>query len=81
LLGKLMMTTGRTGILDQLFDDLLDPHTSFSNRMALVLETLQFACSLPSVQTVCSAYRSFLHPNFPPNLPLMMPVPKAGGVK
>lgn len=75
-LGKLMMATQRAGLMAQLFDDLTDPHTSFSNRMGSMFTVLTAVCSLPEGRQFCAAYKQFLHPSFPPSLPL----DPAGGV-
>jgi hypothetical protein len=40
-LGKLMMASNRTGLVAQAFDNLNDPHTSFTNRMAAVMTQIQ----------------------------------------
>jgi hypothetical protein len=73
LFGKLMMASRRTGIIDQLFDNLNDPHTSFSNRIGVLLEALTLACSLPNVQNLCQTYKGIIHPNLPSSLPLSIP--------
>lgn len=72
-LGKLAMATKRTGLLAQLFDDLLDPHTSFTNRMGVVFDTLTLACAQPGIAQFCAEYRNYFHPNFPANMPLALP--------
>jgi hypothetical protein len=70
--GKLMMASQRTGLLAQAFDDLYDPHTSFSNRMGKMFDSLMIACADPAVASFCSQYKSLIHPNFPPGLPLVV---------
>lgn len=77
LFGKLMMASGRTGIIDQLFDNLQDPHSSFTNRIGALLSTLTAACSNPAAQAACSTYKELIHPNLPGILPLNVPVPGA----
>jgi hypothetical protein len=72
-LGKLMMATQRTGLLAQFFDNLVDPHTSFSNRMGIMFEMLTLACAQPSARSSCAQYRNLLHPNFPDGMPLSIP--------
>ncbi|MCZ2150382.1 MAG: hypothetical protein LC126_21715, partial [Bryobacterales bacterium] len=61
-MGKLMMITNRTDLFSQAFDNLRDPHTSFSNRMGVLFATLQLACSLPAGQSACAQYRNAIHP-------------------
>jgi len=74
-MGKLMMITNRTDLFSQAFDNLNDPHTSFSNRMGALFATLQQACSSPAAQSICAQYRNLVHPSFPPTIPLALPRP------
>lgn len=71
--GKLMMASRRTGLLHQQFDNLLDPHTSFSNRMGVLLDTLTTVCAHPSARLFCQQYKELVHPTLPPDLPLSLP--------
>lgn len=73
--GKLMMASRRTGLLQQAFDDLSDPHTSFSTRMGLQMELLDLVCQVPEVRSQCIRYKQYIHPNFPDSLPLNVPRP------
>lgn len=73
-LGKLGMVSQRTDIFSQLFDDLIDPHTSFSNRLGEMFSTLKLMCLSPQARDFCSQYRMFIHPSFPPSMPLSIPV-------
>lgn len=75
MLGKLMMATQRTDLISQAFDNLVDPHTSFTNRMAVVFELMQLTCATPQAREFCSQYRNLIHPSFPPTLPLSRPGP------
>lgn len=74
-MGKLMMITNRTDLFSQAFDNLNDPHTSFSNRMGALFTTLQLACSSPAAQSTCAQYKNAIHPSFPPSIPLALPRP------
>ncbi len=71
MLGKLGMASGSAGLITQIYDDILDPHTSFANRMDNLYQTLTAACSYsPSTRAFCSTYKNIFHPNFPPTAPL-----------
>ncbi|MDX1982757.1 MAG: M48 family metalloprotease [Bryobacteraceae bacterium] len=71
--GKLMTITRRTDLFDQFFDNIADPHTSFTNRMAAVLQTITAMCSHPEGREYCALYKSVIHPNFPDSIPLALP--------
>jgi hypothetical protein len=71
--GKLMMASRRTGLLAQLFDDLSDPHTSFTNRIGQLMGLLDTVCGLQEARQFCSEFKSFIHPNLPSGLPLSNP--------
>ncbi|MBI2817444.1 MAG: M48 family metalloprotease [Acidobacteria bacterium] len=64
-LGKLAMVTVNTSINAQLFDNLTDPHTSFSNRMGSMYSLIVSACSSPDWDAFCSSTRNTLHPHMP----------------
>ena len=70
-LGKLGMATGSAGIISQIFDDILDPHTSFAFRMDNLYQSLTAACNAnTSIKATCDAYKNKIHPNFPGSAPL-----------
>lgn len=69
-LGKLGMATGSAGIIAQIFDDILDPHTSFANRLDNLYQTMTVACGISTLKAACDAYKKRVHPNFPPSVPL-----------
>jgi hypothetical protein len=71
--GKLMTVTRRTDLFSQTFDNLTDPHTSFSNRMAAVFQTLTMICTTPQGRGFCALYKSVIHPSFPEAMPLSLP--------
>jgi predicted Zn-dependent protease len=64
-LGKLLMASERTGLLDQLFDDIADPHSSFPTRMSLVLHEVQTICGLPQAGSLCTTEHTSFHPHMP----------------
>ena len=59
------MASGKTGLVDQYFDNLLDPHTSFATRMGLIMTEIQTLCSLPEAASLCQLEHSFFHPHMP----------------
>jgi hypothetical protein len=63
LMGKLMMVTGRTNPLIQIFDNLTDPHTSFSFRMENIFSEISYQCSLPAQIQLCADYHDIVHPH------------------
>jgi hypothetical protein len=71
--GKLMTVTRRTDLFFQAFDNLTDPHTSFTNRMAAVFQTLTMICATPQGRDYCALYKSVIHPSFPATMPLSIP--------
>lgn len=70
-LGKLMMALQRTGLVAQNFDNLNDPHTSFTNRMGLIMSEIQTVCGLPEAASLCQAEHNTFHPHMPPSTPLL----------
>lgn len=64
-MGKLLMVSGRTPLLVQLYDDLADPHTSFTNRMGLIMGEIQYVCSLPEGVPLCQQVHGTFHPHLP----------------
>jgi len=69
VLGKFEMATNPSSILMQIFEDILDPHTSITNRITNLHDTLVRACS-GSNKTICDQYKKTYHPNFPSTAPL-----------
>jgi len=69
-LAKLNMVTGQAGLLAAAFDDLPDPHASFTTRLGAMFSTLSQACAQPALSGYCGAYKSVIHPNFPSAAPL-----------
>lgn len=70
-LGKLMLVFGSAGLLNQWFDDIFNPHTSFANRIDNLYQTSSAACNLsPELNSICSKYKGMYHPNFPAGAPL-----------
>jgi predicted Zn-dependent protease len=76
-LAKLNMVSGQVGLLSPAFDDLADPHASFSARIDLMFSTLSQACAQPAAAGLCGAYKPVIHPNFPATAPLSV-TPPAG---
>ena len=75
-LGKLMMASNRTGLVAQAFDNLNDPHTSFTNRMAGVMTQIQVLCGLPQAASLCTSQHNVFHPHMPSSLtPLIKEAP------
>jgi hypothetical protein len=75
-LAKLNMVSGQAaGLLSPAFDDLADPHASFSARLDLMFNTLSQACAQPAMAGLCGAYKSVIHPNFPATAPLSVKPP------
>jgi hypothetical protein len=68
-LAKLNMVTSRAGLVAATFDDLPDPHGSFTTRLDSIFSTLSQACAQPAVSLFCGAYKSVIHPNFPATAP------------
>jgi hypothetical protein len=76
-LGKLMMASNRTGLVAQAFDNLNDPHTSFTNRMAAVMIQIQTLCGLPQAASLCEFEHTIFHPHMPRSLtPLIKEAPR-----
>jgi Zn-dependent protease with chaperone function len=70
-LAKLDMAYGQAGLLAQLFDNFSgDLHGSFNQRLAAIYNTISAVCSDPAYTSYCSAYKTAIHPNFPPSVPL-----------
>ena len=67
-LGKLAMVTKNASINAQRFDDLNDPHTSFTNRMIQLYGVIERVCSFPDNDSFCSRTREIFHPHMPPPL-------------
>jgi hypothetical protein len=40
--------------------------------MGKMFDSLMIACADPAVASFCSQYKSLIHPNFPPGLPLVV---------
>ena len=64
-LGKLQMALGQTSLLAQAFDNLNDIHTSFSNRMGVVMSEIQQICGIQSLKEFCQTEHSIFHPQAP----------------
>ena len=64
-LGKLAMVTKNASINAQRFDDLNDPHTSFTNRMIQLYGVIESICSYPDLDSFCSQTRKLFHPHMP----------------
>jgi hypothetical protein len=74
-LAKLSMASGTAGLVDQNFDNLLallgiDPHGSFTERIALVFGEMQTLCATPQAQNFCIEYKKAVHPHLPGGAPL-----------
>jgi hypothetical protein len=70
-LSKLAMASGQAGLLDQNFDNISgDLHGSFDNRVALVIQTIEALCALPTLSANCQSYKQFVHPHIPAPAPL-----------
>ena len=68
-LAKLNMVTGKAGILAAAFDNLTDPHGSFTARLDSMFSTLSQACAQSVASGFCGAYKPVIHPNFPATAP------------
>ena len=68
-LGKLSMVSGTPNLVAPTFDDLPDPHASFTSRLNSIFATLTQACAQPAVSGYCGAYRAVIHPNLPATAP------------
>ena len=64
-LGKLAMVTKKASINAQRYDDLNDPHTSFTNRLIQVFGLIEGLCSTPSWDPFCTRTRDIFHPHMP----------------
>ena len=78
VLGKLGMATGTANLGIQQWEDsqlAADAHGSFSTRINNLTTFVEVLCAVPSVQSLCSNYKSVVHPNFPasPSVPLVAP--------
>lgn len=74
-LAKLDMARGQAGLMAQLFDNFSgDLHGSFNSRIDAVFNTLETLCSSPELANSCAQYKSVVHPHFPGNAPLSVPV-------
>lgn len=70
-LGKLGMASQQTSLVDQKYDNLNDPHTSFTNRMGLIMGEIQTLCSLPQAVSLCQSEHILFHPDMPSSTPLL----------
>jgi hypothetical protein len=68
-LGKLSMVSGTPNLVAPTFDDLTDPHGSFTTRLGAMFSTLSQACAQSPVSGFCGAYKAVIHPNFPSTVP------------
>ena len=59
------MVTKNASINAQRFDDLNDPHTSFTNRMIQLFGLIESVCSTPDLDSFCSRTREIFHPHMP----------------
>ena len=69
-LAKLNAMTATPGLVAANFDNLTDPHASFTTRLASMLSTVSQACAQPALSGYCGAYKSVIHPNFPSTAPI-----------
>jgi len=74
-LAKLAMASGTPGLINPGFDNIqanlgTDPHSSFLDRLGVILQTAQSVCLLPQNPAVCSMYKATVHSHFPVNAPL-----------
>ena len=76
-LGKLFMISGRTGILDQNFDNAFDVHKSFPTRIGNTMDLIQALCVLPEFASLCTSEHNLFHPHMPgaPITPLIKETP------
>ncbi len=76
-LGKLQMALGQTSLVAQAFDNLNDIHTSFSNRMGVVMNEIQQICGLQAYKQFCEIEHTIFHPQAPtPLREIIHPVPE-----
>ena len=68
-LAKLNMMTGKPGLLAATFDDLTDPHGSFTTRLDAMFSMLSQTCAQSALTGYCGAYKPVIHPNFPSAAP------------
>jgi hypothetical protein len=68
-LGKLSMVSGAANLVAPTFDDLRDPHASFTIRLNSMFATLSQACGQFALSGYCGAYKAVIHPNFPATAP------------
>jgi predicted Zn-dependent protease len=66
-LGKLSMISGTTNLVSPTFDDLPDPHASFTTRLNSMVSTLSLACG--HIPGYCGAYKPMVHQHFPATAP------------
>lgn len=64
-LGKLMMALQATGLVAQQWENQYDPHTSFPNRMGVIILEIQTVCALPEARTLCQQEHILFHPDTP----------------
>ena len=65
VLGKLAMASGSTSLIIQIFENLLDPHTSFSNRIGTIFAVIEIVCDSEEARTGCQVYHDIVHPHLP----------------
>jgi hypothetical protein len=70
-LGKLMMALQMTSFNWQLWENQYDPHTSFPNRMGVIMSEIQTICALPQGLSLCQQEHALFHPDLPPSTPLL----------
>jgi hypothetical protein len=68
-LAKLNMATGKAGLLAATFDDLADPHSSFTTRLDSMFSDVSQTCAQSALTGLCGAYKLAVHPNFPASAP------------
>ncbi len=59
------MASGSTSLIIQIFENLLDPHTSFSNRIGTIFEVITLVCDSEVARTGCQDYHDIVHPHLP----------------
>jgi hypothetical protein len=68
-LSKLNMVSGKAGLLATTFDDLADPHSSFTTRLDSMFSDVSQTCAQSALSGLCGAYKLAVHPNFPASAP------------
>jgi hypothetical protein len=75
-LSKIAMVSNQADLVSQVFlAELFDIHKSINTRIASMYDSIKVMCaSSADVAKFCEDYRKQIHPNFPTDIPLSLPI-------